>query len=119
MGAPGHRMMADLLIHFVQTRICSLHDPSWLAPLSSNALARTPDTNDDSLGDSLVKPEDMMGPDGLEDIPRQRLFEKYHPTKVQEAVDPFCMTITSSRHPLAPWRSSGWYRHLHLAPYSD
>lgn len=97
--------MADLLIHFVQTRVCILNDPSWLAPPS---LISTPDEDDDSIRNSLVKPEDMMGPDGLEDIPRQKLFEKYHPTKVQEPVDPYCMTITSKRHYLTPWKNSGW-----------
>ena len=90
--------MADLLIHFVQTRICTLHDPLWLAP-----------TLVKDYGNSLVKSEDMMGPDGLENIPRQRLFEKYHPTKVQEPVEPYCMTMTSKRHYLTPWRKSGWY----------
>jgi len=49
-----------------------------------------------------------MGPDELENIPRQRLFEKYHPTKVQGQIDPYCMTITSTRHYLTPWKSSGW-----------
>jgi len=109
-------MMADLLIHFVQTRICTLYDPVWLAP---PPLALTLTMDHESLDDSLVKPEDMMGPDGLEDIPRQRLFEKYHPTKVQEPVDPYCMTITSKRHYLTPWKRSGWYSSLPLAPFSD
>lgn len=103
--------MADLLIHFVQTRICNLHDPLWLAPPPLTIV-----TDHDSLGSSLVKPEDMMGPDGLEGIPRQRLFEKYHPTKVQGPLDPYCMTITSKRHYLTPWKSSGWYCVLPLAP---
>ena len=96
--------MADLLIHFIQTRVCILHDPSWLAPPS---LPLTTDEDDDP-STSLVKPEDMMGPDGLEDVPRQRLFEKYHPTKVQGPVDPYCMTITSQRNYLTPWKNSGW-----------
>jgi hypothetical protein len=103
--------MADVLIHFVQTRICALHDPSWLAPPS---LTLAPDDRN-----SFVKPEDMMGPDGLEDIPRQRLFEKYHSGKVQGPVDPYCMTITSERHYLTPWKSSGWYRCLDLALSRD
>lgn len=98
--------MADLLIHFVQTRVCTLYDPLWLAPPSFALLI---DNGDRDSRDSLVKPEDMMGPDGLEDIPRQRMFEKYHPTKVQEQIDPYCMTITSTRHYLTPWKNSGWY----------
>ena len=105
--------MADLLIHFVQTRICTLYDPLWLAPPSLTLIA-----NKDG-GNSLVKPEDMMGPDGLENIPRQRLFEKYHPTKVQEQIDPYCMTITSTRHYLTPWKSSGWYEYIPLSSYHD
>ncbi|KAG8768143.1 CRISPR-associated endonuclease/helicase Cas3 [Ceratobasidium sp. 428] len=91
MNRAGHKMMADLLIAYMQRQICRMaaDAESPIPPfVSQNNLLPTLDT--------------------MEQIPRLRLFERYVPTTRTPSVHSTCMSARSKKHPLKPSKNNGW-----------
>ncbi|KAB5593862.1 hypothetical protein CTheo_2714 [Ceratobasidium theobromae] len=88
----GHKMMADLLIAYMQRQTCAQAklkaDPSVL--------------QFQSPGNTIP------GPEELGELPRLRMFQKYVRGERVPPVKTSCLSTRSKKHPLKPTRQQGW-----------
>ncbi|KAF8587434.1 hypothetical protein K439DRAFT_1407534 [Ramaria rubella] len=89
VGVQGHRVMADVLAAYTQRQICAVE---------REKTHPTPYAGDGTL----------PGAEGLDTIPRLRLFQKYDRETVTGPVKPMCQSIRTDKHPLNPIESKGW-----------
>ncbi|QRV91601.1 GDSL-like lipase/acylhydrolase family protein [Ceratobasidium sp. AG-Ba] len=91
MNRVGHKMLADLLIAYIQRQICRLAaDAEYPA---------APFASEDNLLPTL---------DTMEQVPRLRMFEPYVPDIRTETPRTTCMSTRTKKHPLRPSTSTGW-----------
>nr|KAF8609408.1 hypothetical protein BDV93DRAFT_464639 [Ceratobasidium sp. AG-I] len=88
----GHKMLADLLIAYMQRQICAQamlkRDPS---PLNF----QPPDNT-------------IPGVEELGEVPRLRMFQKYVRDERTALIKTTCLSTRSKKHPLKPVRQTGW-----------
>jgi hypothetical protein len=107
VGAPGHKVMADLLVAYTQRQICAVE---------REKAKPTKYTSDGTL----------PGTEGLDTIPRVcervetldlthicfalqlRLFQKYDHETITDTIKPTCFSVRTIKHPLTPIEAKGW-----------
>ncbi|KEP55010.1 putative capsule structure designer protein [Rhizoctonia solani 123E] len=92
MNRVGHKIMAELLIAYMQRQICAQArlkaDPSVL--------------EFQSPGNTIPGPEEMG------EMPRLRMFGKYVRNEREHSPKTTCLSTRSKKHPLKPIRQEGW-----------
>ncbi|KAF8480602.1 hypothetical protein JB92DRAFT_3040853 [Gautieria morchelliformis] len=94
VGAPGHKVMGDLLVAYTQRQICAVE---------REKAKPTKYTSDGTL----------PGTEGLDTIPRLRLFQKYDRETITDLIKPTCSSVRTTKHPLTPIEAKGWERWVH------
>ncbi|CAE6469557.1 unnamed protein product [Rhizoctonia solani] len=92
MNRVGHKIMAELLIAYMQRQICA-----------QGRLKANPSVLEfQSPGNTLP------GPGELEEMPRLRMFRKYVRNERESPIKTTCLSTRSKKHPLKPIRQEGW-----------
>lgn len=91
MNRVGHKMMADLLIAYMQRVMCQI--------ASEDAHPIEPFVPQEGLLPTL---------DTMEQVPRLRLFQGYVPDLRVGPVQTTCMSTRTKKNPLAPSHTTGW-----------
>ncbi|QRW05670.1 capsule structure designer protein [Ceratobasidium sp. AG-Ba] len=92
MNRIGHKVLADLVIAYMQRQICAQ------AVLKNNP----------SLLRFQPQQHYIPGPEALEEMPRLRLFQRYVRGERVPPIKTTCLTTRSKTHPLKPIRQTGW-----------
>ncbi|KAF8742138.1 hypothetical protein RHS02_03529, partial [Rhizoctonia solani] len=92
MNRVGHKMLAELLIAYMQRQICA----------QSRLKANPSVLEYQSPGNTIPGPEEL----GV--MPRLRMFRKYVRDEREHSVKTSCFSTRSKKHPLKPIRQEGW-----------
>ncbi|KAF8583190.1 hypothetical protein K439DRAFT_1661401 [Ramaria rubella] len=95
VNAKGHKVMADLLTAYTQRQICAIE-------------------RDNTQTTTYITDGTLPGTDGLDTIPRLRLFQKYDRESVTGPIKPMCQSIRTEKHPLSPVEANGWEQWAHV-----
>ncbi|CEL58276.1 hypothetical protein RSOLAG1IB_03022 [Rhizoctonia solani AG-1 IB] len=88
----GHKIMADLLIAYMQRQICA-----------QGRLKANPSVLEyQSPGNTIP------GPEELNEMPRLGMFRKYVRNEREVSIKTTCLSTRSKKHPLKPIRQEGW-----------
>ncbi|KAG8928956.1 CRISPR-associated endonuclease/helicase Cas3 [Tulasnella sp. 418] len=93
MNVNGHRMLGELLVSYVRRQICD-------------------EARYKLLYDSMERSDSMArllpSIDTVEELPKMRLYSKYHANETAPDLNPTCMSMNSKKNPLKPVSTTGW-----------
>ncbi|KAG8691911.1 CRISPR-associated endonuclease/helicase Cas3 [Ceratobasidium sp. 423] len=92
MNRVGHKIMAELLIAYMQRQICAQ------ARLKANP----------SVLEYQSPGNTIPGPSEMGEMPRLRMFRKYVRNEREPSLRTTCLSTRSKKHPLKPIRQEGW-----------
>ncbi|KAG8936766.1 CRISPR-associated endonuclease/helicase Cas3, partial [Tulasnella sp. 419] len=92
LNSRGHHVLADLLAAYIRRQICE------------EARNKLYERFDPLVLESHFLPSIST----IEDIPRLLLYSKYNQNETVPDINPTCMSMSSSKHPLKAFSSNGW-----------